>query len=46
MAAAIEALMADSGDGGQGFRLIADSIPIDRGQRSGDGGQLLPSTAA
>src|SRR5260370_23971491 len=37
---------ADSGDCGQVFRLIADRIPIDRGQHSDDRGQRLPSTAS
>ena len=33
--------VADSDDRGQLFRLMADSILIDRGQRSGDHGQML-----
>lgn len=33
---------AHSGDGGQGFRLIADSDPVERGQ--GSGGKHLRTT--
>lgn len=35
---------ADSDDCGHRFRLKPDSVPIDGGQRSGDRGQLFPST--